>query len=267
MTWTHDDLAADLAAHLTAENRMVWIDMQLGPAGSPRPDVYTMWRSYMSPHPVAYEVKVSVADFRADVTAAKWSRYLNYAHAVIFACPVGLIRKEDLPVQCGLIVRGDTGWRMARKPTPNPCPIAQHALLKLVIDGVEREGPRARQRRRDPYASVAKALGHRVARAVQDLEQAEREVENARVRAQEIIAAAAASAERTRQQQALLAPEMWLELQQALALPQTADRWEIQAAIRAMRSQKDAADRGIAGVIRELSEIIKRYKVEGSEDV
>lgn len=38
MTWDHNALAEDLAGYLTAPERMVWCDMQLGPAGSPRPD-------------------------------------------------------------------------------------------------------------------------------------------------------------------------------------------------------------------------------------
>jgi len=36
--WTHDALAADLAAHLRGPDRMVWADIQLGSAGSPTPD-------------------------------------------------------------------------------------------------------------------------------------------------------------------------------------------------------------------------------------
>lgn len=37
-TWKHDDLAADLRKYLEGNkaDRMIWCDMQLGPAGSPR---------------------------------------------------------------------------------------------------------------------------------------------------------------------------------------------------------------------------------------
>lgn len=38
----HDELAQSLAAHLRGDARMIWCDLQLGPSGSPRPDVYTI---------------------------------------------------------------------------------------------------------------------------------------------------------------------------------------------------------------------------------
>ena len=47
---THDELAADLAAHLRGERTMVWTDMQLGSSGSVRPDVYTIAKSYVRPN-------------------------------------------------------------------------------------------------------------------------------------------------------------------------------------------------------------------------
>lgn len=43
---THDELAADLAAKLRTDRRMVWTDIQLGPSGSPRPDVYAIFKSF-----------------------------------------------------------------------------------------------------------------------------------------------------------------------------------------------------------------------------
>jgi len=49
--WLHDDLQADLAAWLKDKSRMVWQDVQLGPAGSMRPDVYTLRKSFVRPWP------------------------------------------------------------------------------------------------------------------------------------------------------------------------------------------------------------------------
>src|SRR6266571_2431143 len=95
--WTHDELAADLAGHLKTPERMCWTDMQLGPAGSPRPDVYCIDKSFVSPFPTAYECKVSVPDFRSDVTSGKWSSYLKFAYRVFFAVPAGLVSKADVP--------------------------------------------------------------------------------------------------------------------------------------------------------------------------
>ncbi|WP_207460253.1 hypothetical protein [Azospirillum sp. SYSU D00513] len=137
--WKHDDLANDLAAHVGGTNRLTFTDMQLGPSGSVRPDVYTIPTTYSRFCPLAYECKISVADFRADVTAGKWQSYLPFASAVIFAVPVGLIGKQDLPHGCGLMTRGPNGWRMVKSPTLRPVenlPLA--AWQKLLFDGVGR---------------------------------------------------------------------------------------------------------------------------------
>ena len=86
--WQHNDLMHDLAEHLRSNSdRMVWTDMQLGPVGSPRPDVFTVNKSYTQPRPLSYEIKISRADFRSDVTSGKWQKYLDYSAGVIFAPP------------------------------------------------------------------------------------------------------------------------------------------------------------------------------------
>ena len=138
--WEHDALMHDLAGSMLAPDRMVWRDLQLGPHGSPRPDVLTIMKSFANPQITAYECKISVADFRSDATSGKWQKYLQYAGAVIFAAPAGLISKDDVPAHCGLIQRHETSWRLAKKPVRNPVELPQEAALKLLIDGVSREG-------------------------------------------------------------------------------------------------------------------------------
>lgn len=173
--WAHDALANDLAEHLGgASDRMCWTNLQLGPSGSVRPDVYTLARSYTRPAPRAYEVKVSVADFRRDVTAGKWFAYRTFAEQVYFAIPAGLVSKDELPATVGLYVRGETGWRAARAPAAHPVEIPNEALLKLLLDGdVKRFGAGTRQRRfSDWHASqaLAKKWGEEAAKVVQDLD-------------------------------------------------------------------------------------------------
>jgi hypothetical protein len=141
VNWTHDALAHDLAAHLRGiSDRRVWVDMQLGPAASTRPDVYTIPCSFT---PLAYECKVSVSDFRADVTKGKYTDYLAYASGVIFACPAGLLKRDDIPKGAGLMTRGDEGWRVVKAPTLAKCPDLPRSLwLKLVMDGERRDHER-----------------------------------------------------------------------------------------------------------------------------
>ncbi|MFV0916076.1 hypothetical protein ACI1PM_03235 [Ralstonia nicotianae] len=138
MKWGHNELAKDLAEYLRgSSDRLVWTDMQLGPSGSPRPDVYTVPRSYSRFMPVAYECKVSVADFRRDVTAGKWTSYLQFAAGVMFCVPAGLISKDDIPNGCGLMVRSETVWRTVKGPTMRPVDnLPRDAWIKLLLDGM-----------------------------------------------------------------------------------------------------------------------------------
>lgn len=140
---THDQLAEDLAAHLRGYSTpmVVWTDMQLGPAGSARPDVYAIEKTYTALRARVFEVKVSRSDFLADVTSGKYLRYAAFAGSITFATPAGLVSKEEVPKGCGLITRSPDGvWRYQRKPTLQPTPdLPVHAWLKLVIDGCARE--------------------------------------------------------------------------------------------------------------------------------
>lgn len=259
--WKHDDLLADLSSHLVGESRMVWTDMQLGPQGSPRPDVYTIERSYVRPNPTAYEVKISVSDFRVDITAGKWSKYLDYAHAVVFACPVGMISKTDVPEMCGLMVRYESGWRYAKKATINPRPIAQAALLKLLIDGVTREGPKMRAKFVRDVEGFTRKFGSVAARYVYDAATAQDRIDGAEHRAKMIIDRAEAEARRMHEAAQSMAPELWQRLIVALGLPPDADRWQVEAAIRSVEQSAaggtDAAN--MRSVMRSLSRLVNQY--------
>ena len=234
--WSHDSLADDLARHLRCEKTMVWTDIQLGPSGSPRPDVYTIDKSYAHPTPRAYEVKVSAADFRADVTAGKWRSYLAYACAVTFAVPAGLVATQDLPPLTGLIVRGETGWRTLRRATPGVVEIPEVALLKLLIDGIEREGGRHRARTyseaRDGVDRFCKKFGADAALWVRRREAAEDSVRSAEYAAERITSEAQYRAEQIRKEATEEAPKQWRALIEALGLPEESTVWTVRDAVR-----------------------------------
>ena len=171
MTWGHDALQEDLAAFLRAtRDRVVWTNMQLGQAGSPRPDVYSVPKSFAKFTPIAYEIKVSVADFRRDVTAGKWQSYLKFASGVTFAVPRGLIGKADLPPGCGLVVRGDDGWSTVKAPTLAKIDtLPRDAWIKLVIDGIARQQVKIEPRHLNPFRAqklIRKAYGDGIADAL-----------------------------------------------------------------------------------------------------
>jgi hypothetical protein len=253
----------DLAGYLKAPERMVWMDIQLGPSGSPRPDVYTLNKSYVRPCPTAYECKISRSDFLSDVTSGKWSSYLQYAHSVVFAVPAGLVSKAEIPEQCGLIERKENVWRMAKRAVINPRRIDEEALLKLLIDGVRREGPAARAKRWESNAFAAK-FGWTAARYVADAVSIERELKRAEENKRDIIDRAHKAAAEIRERAAQEAPKLWIELTELLALKPDADKWQIKRAMDEVRTAVAGGDAAIKlkAVLQTLRRLLQNHHAE-----
>lgn len=168
-TWGHDELAADLAGHFRGmTDRMVWCDMQLGPSGSERPDVYTMKKSYSNPDPHAYEVKISMSDYRSDLTSGKWQKYYQEAKRVTFCVPQGLISKDDLPKGAGLMVRTENGWHTYKSPTSQPCQLSTSCLMKLLIDGLPRLNVKRDYSRHLSEGIINRRVAHKLGQDVAD---------------------------------------------------------------------------------------------------
>lgn len=101
----HDDLAISLAKYLSKKERnpmVCWLNMKLR---SGRPDVFAVCPTFNlnQCNPTTFEVKVSRADFLADVKKLKFERYKMFSKYVYFAAPYGLIKAEEIPEGCGFI--------------------------------------------------------------------------------------------------------------------------------------------------------------------
>jgi hypothetical protein len=246
MKWGHDQLANDLAVHLNnASDRMVWTDMQLGPSGSPRPDVYTINMTYSRFCPIAYECKVSVADFRHDITSGKWQSYLTFAAGVVFAVPAGLINKQDVPPGCGLIVRHENGWRMAKGPTLKAgVELPRSAWMKLLIDGIHRSERQHMRRGMSEYAvhrKIEHKYGEELAgvlsrrdRAVSHLEYTIKQIE---AKSGELDAFKYVEHQRKELEEF---KRIKAELCQVLNIPEHSNMWNIQHEIRSLLKMLDA---------------------------
>lgn len=193
-TWGHDELANDLASHLRGNtDSVVWTDMQLGPAGSPRPDVYAIQKTYTKLAATAFEVKVSAADLQRDLNAGKWSSYAKYATTVVFALPAHLAGKAELiPSTCGIIVRSDAGWRYRRRGVHQPKEtLPRDAWLKLIIDGIGRAAAeRVRSRPLGPWVAEraqARKLGEEAAAILARMRAAPGEIEREIAQHQEAL--------------------------------------------------------------------------------
>lgn len=252
----HDRLAHLLADHLAVNsNRMIWEDIKMGPSGSVRPDVYTMMKSFQSPQPTAYEIKVSVSDFRSDVTSGKWMRYLEFAQSVTFCVPKGLITKADVPHEAGLIIwNPDTGdFRTVKKATLRRLDqLPTSLMMKLLIDGTERQREIIRVREFNSYKQekeIAKRNGEQAAAVLRDMRHAEFQIEQANLRAEGIRKNAQRDAERFREQYKEEQQKIdgaWQELGDLLGVRSRlgqVSRFEITNRIRELKSeaQQDAA--------------------------
>lgn len=63
-------------------------------------DGLAITKSYTKPNIIGYEIKVSRGDFLQD---NKWHLYLQYCNEFYFVVPKGLISKEEIPENVGLI--------------------------------------------------------------------------------------------------------------------------------------------------------------------
>lgn len=70
------------------------------PQGLLKFDGLAITKSYTSPNIIGYEIKVSRGDFKQD---GKWHLYLQYCNEFYFVVPKGLVKKEELPDNVGLI--------------------------------------------------------------------------------------------------------------------------------------------------------------------
>jgi len=275
--WGHDELANDLAEHLAIPNRMIWTDMQMGPSGSRRPDVFTIQKSYTRPNPISYEIKVSVADFRSDVTKGKWQEYLKFSSGVYFCVPKGLVTKADIPASCGLMVRSEKVWRTIKKPTLDTVQMPWIVMQKLLIDGVHQIKENQRPQWAKGYLSLQnmkKELGQDVYDAVRDIESAKNKAKEIESRtefqkerildeAKQIRETAIQMAEKKNRQ----ALKMWNELLKILDLSEETSTWQVQNKFRDKIAslKKDSklldAKRSIDQAMRHIEHALKSVSI------
>lgn len=94
---------------------------------------------------VAVEIKVSLADFRAD---AKWPEYLDYCDRFYFAVPEAF-PLEALPDQHGLIIADRFGAAIVREANRSPIAAARRKSLLIRFARIAAE---RLARAGDPFA-------------------------------------------------------------------------------------------------------------------
>lgn len=120
-----------LKQYHTSLNELCMAEVGAGRSGK-RLDFWAIAPSWSKPVPTGYEIKVSMADFRAD---KKWHLYLPYCQRFYFACPEGLLNVVDIPAEAGLVWINSTGSRILRKSAKHRqlADDKKHELLQRLL--------------------------------------------------------------------------------------------------------------------------------------
>jgi len=170
--WTHRKLCEDLA--ITKDT--IFIEVAMGSKWMTRPpppvaDVVLVRPSYTRFCVDIFEIKVSRADFLSDIRTEKWKSYLPHCHRFYYAVLSNITCPEEIPDGCGLMVRGEKGWRVLCRSETRDVEVPHPTLLSLLF---YREKPPHNINRRNrleyywgTYRHLLKARGHAIARLIQ----------------------------------------------------------------------------------------------------
>lgn len=139
----HHELGRRLASHLRNKGFHTWENVEfLNPDwsaprkwGVVRPDVFACLPALQTKNasPAIYEVKVSRADFLADLSKpGKREAYSELAEAVYYCCKDGLIDKAEMPDGFGLLCEVEQGEFMLRKKARRAKNFVLHADTALT---------------------------------------------------------------------------------------------------------------------------------------
>jgi hypothetical protein len=153
----HHDLGSRTAAWLRDQGRITWEDVEfrirevdtssiahalgIEPVSrftaAVRPDVYSMATTLNADNinPAVHEVKVSRADYLADIARPeKRLAYACIAEVLYFVCPAGVIDATDLPPGVGLVVEtSPEKFEVVRRPKRRKVSLGPSHFMNLVL--------------------------------------------------------------------------------------------------------------------------------------
>lgn len=131
------ELQEDLAEYLRSAGMLTFTEIQIPGMNGSRADVIAMTPHRYSTKDIRlYEVKLTRGVWLAD---KKFQKYLECCNRMYIACPKGVIKKDEVPKEIGLITRSDNGWRVAKSPrlNINPSKMDIDFILSLLYRGYE----------------------------------------------------------------------------------------------------------------------------------
>jgi hypothetical protein len=139
----HHDLASRLSNWLREQGRVTWENIELlvprdeGGKQAVRPDVFSLVATYNEDriNPCVHEIKVSRADFLADVARPeKRAGYAKLAEVLYYATPAGLIAATEVPDGCGLVVEVSEGvFKVEKRAKKRKVGLTTHHFMNLIL--------------------------------------------------------------------------------------------------------------------------------------
>jgi hypothetical protein len=139
----HHELAGRLAGWLRAQGRVTWENIEFlvprsdGGKQAIRPDVFSLAATCDAKriNPCVHEVKVSRADFLADISRPeKRNGYLQIAEVLYYAAPAGVIDVDEVPDSCGLLLEANAGqFEVVKRPKKRKVDLTVHHFMNLIL--------------------------------------------------------------------------------------------------------------------------------------
>lgn len=164
------ELQNDLSEYLRASGLLTFTEIQIPNMNESRADIIAVVPHRYSTKDIrVYEVKLTREAWLSD---KKYQKYLECCNKMYIACPKGVIKKDEIPKEIGLITRNDNGWRVSKAPklNINPTKMDVDFILSLLYRGFEDN--RVQRDLRDriiaksnvPLQKQAKKIGWEIAR-------------------------------------------------------------------------------------------------------
>lgn len=187
----HSDLKDKLVENRLAMHFIVFAEVGIGSrwlqgSNLPVPDVMTLRYSYTRPDVTIYDIKSSKQDFSQDVNKAKYKRYLTFCDRFYFAMPIGLLRKNEVPEDAGLIVYspGKNTWSVVKASPRHTAMLDRIHWQSLMMAKYATQRTARRLKERivwEENASVAdrvKGLNYEIVRKIHDAEGVDDKIKN-----------------------------------------------------------------------------------------
>lgn len=134
----HNNIIYDFIKFKKSQGSMVFEDIAIRTSfGESRPDVFTIEGTLVeeSMKPTSYEIKHSRSDFLSDMKKPhKWQSYLEVSEKLYYVCPEGVIKKEDVPKECGLIYQlADGSFKNIKQAKKGKGKLTIPLMMKLLL--------------------------------------------------------------------------------------------------------------------------------------